>query len=139
MNFRINKTQPISVHELSQKIMRQYDADGNGQIDLNRPVLTNRGHTEAYRQDLSFSENPGIDHSQRELTRKELFEAADRAGDGNGEVTGAELEGFIAGFDTDHDGSLDSRGIQGMRKGRALGELDLFNRKYDEERSDHGI
>lgn len=139
MNFRINASPSVSVRELSQQILQQYDANGNGQIDLNRPVLTNRGHSEAYRQDATFSENAGIAFPHRELTRKELFEAADHAGDNNGEVTGAELENLIGSFDGDHNGVLDSRGIQGMRKGRALGELDLFNRKYDEERSDHGI
>lgn len=139
MNFRINQAASVSVHELSQKIMRDYDANGNGKIDLNRPVLANHGQTEAYRQDLSFSENDGLVSHGRELNRKALFEAADAAGDHDGAVSATELESFIGSFDTNHDGQLESRGIQGMRKGRALGELELFNRRFDESRSDAGI
>ena len=70
MNFKVNQSGSIPVRELSQKILRQYDADGNGKIDLNRPVVGNRGRSEAYRQDLSFSENPGLIHPQRELNRR---------------------------------------------------------------------
>jgi hypothetical protein len=139
LNFRIAKAQSISVHQLSEQIIRQYDANGDGRIEINRPVLANNGLTEAYRRDLSFSENQGVDYPARELSRQKLFTAADQAGNHDGEVTPDELETLISGFDQDHNGSLDSRGIFGMSQGRALGELDLFNREYAEERTDDGI
>lgn len=101
--------------------------------------MVNNGQSETTRIDRTFSENPDIDYPQRELSRKELFEAADEMGDDDGNVTSEELTQFIESFDLNHNGKLDSRGIKGMLQGKAMGELDLFNRDYDEVRLQGGI
>lgn len=131
MNFNFHRAYSLPVKEFSRQLLHQYDANGNGQIDL-RPVLQNRGRPESSRLELDFAENPTLGDAKR-LSRGNLFKDVDRQGNRDGVVDGPELQQFLDRYDSNQDGELDGRGLKGLRKGHALGELDLFNRDYPEE------
>lgn len=137
--MNINPRRNVPIQKLSDDIMKDYDANKDGKVSLRGRLMVNHGQSETTRIDRTFSENPDIDYPQRELSRKDLFEAADEMGDDDGHVTSEELTQFIESFDLNNNGKLDSRGIKGMLQGKAMGELDLFNRDYDEVRLQGGI
>lgn len=124
----------VPINKLVASLMYQYDYNKNGQIDIERRVIGNNRKNESSR----FEENH-LNGDKVEFSRGDLFKDADKAGIKDKKVTREELENFIGKFDKDGDGFLSSRGVDGMVKGKALGEYELFLRDYEETQLSDGV
>jgi hypothetical protein len=124
----------ISVNKLAASLISQYDTNGNNQIDLGRRVAGNNNRNESSRFEKNY-----LTGDFTEFSRGDLFKDADKAGFKDKKVTKEELEKFIGFFDKDGDGVLSSRGIDGMLKGKPLGEYETFLREYEEIQLSDGV
>ena len=124
----------ISVNKLAASLITQYDANGNGQIDLGRRVAGNNNRNETSRFEPNY-----LNKDFTEFSRGDLFKDADKFGTKDRKVTKEELEKFIGFFDKDGDGQLSSRGVSGMLKGEPLGEYETFLREYEEIQLSDGV
>lgn len=124
----------ISVKQLTASLIAQYDANGNGQIDISRRVAGNENRNENSRIEKNY-----IGGDFTEFSRGDLFKDADKFGKKDKVVTKDELEKYIGFFDKDGDGVLSSRGVGGMLKGEPLGEYEQFLREYEEIKLSNGV
>jgi hypothetical protein len=100
----------VSINSLASQIIRNYDSNGDGVINLRG----NRPESDRLQRDFI----PGSQYDTITLTRfnqDKLFAKADTNNDGR--VTRDELTGVIKLFDTNNDGQLKNSGPFWNRKG----------------------
>ena len=124
----------ISVNRLAALIMAQYDADGNGEIDLAKKIPHNNNKTENTRFEPNY-----LTGDITEFSRGDLFKDADKSVFKDKKVTKQELESYLSKYDLDKDGVLSSRGVSGVIKGKPMGEYESFLRDYEEIELSDGV
>ena len=90
----------VNITSLAKSIIKRYDYNRNGAIDLKNPTKGDETTRQEVQQTPQAIDYLTWDHSK-------LFKAADA--DGDGSVTQAELEATLKTFDADGDGSLKSK------------------------------
>ncbi len=126
---------PTSISAIVDRIIADYDHNGNGVIDLHRPKATGNvfqkiAHTLSTPDErISVNNQPGVNPIMP--THIRLFREAD--GDQSGTVTREEMIAVIKRFDADGDGALSSRGVAFWK---AADELQRFNRQFGENQQD---
>jgi hypothetical protein len=126
---------PTAISAFVDRIMADYDHNGNGVIDLRMPKATGNvfqkiAHTLSTPDErISKHAEPGIPSIMPSFIR--LFREADTNGDEV--VTREEMTAVISRFDENQDGQLSSRGIAFWEP---KGELQKFNRKFGEDQTD---
>lgn len=124
----------VPINRLVASIMAQYDADGNGEIELGKKVSQNNNRTENTRFEKNY-----ISGDIAEFSRGDLFKDTDKEIFKDKKVTKQELENYLSKYDLDKDGSLSSRGTSGMIKGKPIGEYESFIRDYEETQLSDGV
>jgi len=115
----------IPIQQLAQNIIRQYDRNGDGVIDLRRGPAFEGERLEQNVQTSYHQDTVNLSW----VSLKQLFAKADSNGDQ--QVTQQELMQVISLFDDNRNGYLEYRVDP---RGLAVGELANLNRAYPEER-----
>ena len=114
----------VAISRLTQQIIRAYDENRDGVINI-KPGLYNES-TRLESQRMTFPDRDELLISK--VSHAQLFAAADANGDL--QVTAAELKKAIASFDANGDGKLKNSGPFWKRRG----ELRDFNKAFPEQR-----
>lgn len=115
-----------SVDKLANRIMYNYDRNGDGVVNLKG----NRDES-YFDEETTTTEGNTIYRNVTRYSNEDLFIKADA--DQDGKITKDEVKAVLNQYDSNKDGKLSARGFWDWLTGKPEGELDVFNREVPEK------